>query len=91
MDSWVIVQGEVALTAIKNFPVVLESRGTMVVSRTGTSGQRDPHSSTEERVKNCTSESASEKLASQLGVRYTVLLELPYYTSIKMCVIDQSG
>ena len=40
------------------------------------------------RVKNCTSESASEKLASQLGVRYTVLLELPYYTSIEMCVID---
>ena len=48
VDSWVIVQGEVALTAIKNFPVVLESRGTMVVSRTGTSGQRDPHSSTKE-------------------------------------------
>ena len=61
MDSWVIVQGEVALTAIKNFPVVLESRGTMVVSRTGTSGQRDAY-----QVKNCTSESASEKLASQL-------------------------
>ena len=40
------------------------------------------------RVKSCTSESASEKLASQLGVRYTVLLELPYYTSIEMCVID---
>ena len=45
--------------------------------------QRDAY-----QVKNCTSESASEKLASQLGVRYTVLLELPYYTSIEMCVID---
>ena len=40
------------------------------------------------RVKNCTSESASEKLASQLGLRYTVLLEIPYYKSIEMCVID---
>ena len=48
MDSWVIVQGEAALTAFKNFPVVLESRGTMVVSWSGTSGQRDPHNSTEE-------------------------------------------
>ena len=40
------------------------------------------------RVKNCRSENAAEKLASQLGVRYTVLFELPYYTSIEMCVID---
>ena len=31
---------------------------------------------------------AAEKLASQLGVRYTVLFELPYYTSIEMCMID---
>ena len=40
------------------------------------------------RVKNCKSGNAAEKLASQLGVRYTVLFELPYYTSIEMCVID---
>ena len=40
------------------------------------------------RVKNCRSENAAEKLASELGVRYTVLFELPYYTSIEMCVID---
>ena len=40
------------------------------------------------RVKNFTSESASEKLASQLGLWYTVLLERPYYTSVEMCVID---
>ena len=40
------------------------------------------------RVKNCRSENAAEKLASQLGVKYTVLFELPYYTSIEMCVID---
>ena len=40
------------------------------------------------RVKNCMSEHASEKLATQLGVRYTVLFELPYCTSIEMCVID---
>ena len=40
------------------------------------------------RVTNCRSENAAEKLASQLGVRYTVLFELPYYTSIEMCVID---
>ena len=40
------------------------------------------------RVKNCISETAAEKLASQLGCRYTVLLELPYYASIEMCVID---
>lgn len=30
----------------------------------------------------------SYKLASELGPRYTVLLELPYYVSIEMCVID---
>ena len=30
------------------------------------------------RVKNCKSENAAEKLASELGVRYTVLFELPY-------------
>ena len=46
MDSLVIVQGKVALTAKKNFQVVLESRETMVVSWTRTSGKRDPHSST---------------------------------------------
>ena len=40
------------------------------------------------RVKNCTSETAAEKLASELGSRYTVLLELPYYASIEMCVVD---
>ena len=40
------------------------------------------------RVKNCKSGNAAEKLASQLGVRYTVLFALPYYTSIEMCVID---
>ena len=40
------------------------------------------------RVKNCISETAAEKLASQLGCRCTVLLELPYYASIEMCVID---
>lgn len=37
----------------------------------------------------CTSiESAAEKLASELGYRYTVLLELPYYASVEMCIID---
>ena len=40
------------------------------------------------RVKNCASESAAEKLASELGYRYTVLLELPYYASVEMCIID---
>ncbi|KAL9964950.1 hypothetical protein ACROYT_G028667 [Oculina patagonica] len=40
------------------------------------------------KVKNCQSQSASDKLASQLGCRYTSLLELPYYASIEMCVID---
>ena len=49
---------------------------------------REQHRRDAYQVKNCTSESASEKLASQLGVRYTVLLELPYYTRIDMCVID---
>ena len=40
------------------------------------------------RVKNCTSATASDKLASKLGCRYTILLDLPYYSSIRMCVID---
>lgn len=40
------------------------------------------------RVKNCVSGTAAEKLASELGCRYTVLLELPYYSSIEMCVVD---
>ena len=39
-------------------------------------------------VKNCTSETAAEKPASELGSRYTVLVELPYYASIEMCVVD---
>ena len=40
------------------------------------------------RVKNCKSQNASDKLASQLGCRYTYLLELPYYASIEMCIIE---
>lgn len=40
------------------------------------------------RVKNCVSESAAEKLASELGCRYTVVFELPYYARVKMCIID---
>ncbi|PFX13057.1 hypothetical protein AWC38_SpisGene22896 [Stylophora pistillata] len=40
------------------------------------------------RVKNCKSQYASDKLASELGCRYTNLLELPYYASIEMCIID---
>ena len=51
--------------------------------RTSQQHRRDAY-----RVKNCTSQTASEQLASKLGVRYTVLLELPYYASIEMCVID---
>ena len=39
-------------------------------------------------VRNCRSESASEKKAQELGTRYTVLLELPYYSSVSTCVID---
>ena len=51
--------------------------------RTSEQHRRDAY-----RVKNCTSETAAQKLASELGTRYTVLLELPYYASIEMCVID---
>ena len=51
--------------------------------RTSEQHRRDAY-----RVKNCKSESAAEKLAIELGTRYTVLLELPYYASIEMCVID---
>ena len=40
------------------------------------------------RVKNCASDTAAGKLARELGCRYTVLLELPYYSSVEMCVID---
>lgn len=40
------------------------------------------------RVKNCKSQYASDKLASELGCRYTNLLELPYYASIETCIID---
>ena len=39
-------------------------------------------------MKNCVSESAAEKLASELGYRYTVLFELLYYASVEMCIID---
>lgn len=55
---------------------------------------RDPKRSFEQhrrdanRVKTCKSQNASDKLASQLGCRYTYLLELPYYASIEMCIID---
>ena len=40
------------------------------------------------RVKNCVSESAAEKRASELGYRYTLLFELPYYASVEMCILD---
>ena len=40
------------------------------------------------RAKNCLSESAAEKWASELGYRYTVLSELPYYASVEMCILD---
>ena len=40
------------------------------------------------RVKNCTCKTAPKKLESKLGSRYTVLLELPYYSSLTMCAID---
>lgn len=39
-------------------------------------------------MKNCISATAADKLASELGSRYTILLELPYYASIEMCIID---
>ena len=39
------------------------------------------------RVKNCNSETETEKLASKLGTRYTAWLELPYYEAIQMCAI----
>ena len=39
-------------------------------------------------MKNCRSENAAEKLASQLGVTFTVSFELLYYTSIEMCMIE---
>ena len=39
-------------------------------------------------VKNCKSATASEKKASKLGTRYSILLELPYYSSITTCVVD---
>ena len=48
----------------------------------------DQHRRDAEKVKNCTSKTASKKKASHLGTRYTVLLELPYYSSVTMCVID---
>ena len=40
------------------------------------------------KVKNCKSATERSKMASKLGSRYTILLELPYYSSITMCVID---
>lgn len=39
-------------------------------------------------MKNFKSKTEAEKLASKLGTRYTVLLELPYYEAIQMCAID---
>lgn len=39
------LQEEAALIAVKNLLVALLRRGTLVVSMTGTNGQKDPHSS----------------------------------------------
>ena len=40
------------------------------------------------RVKNCKSQNASDKVASELGCRYTYLLELPHCGSSEMCIFD---
>ena len=46
------------------------------------------HIDSVEKIKRATSLTAKKKLESKYGCRYTPLLDLPYYNSIKFCVID---
>ena len=40
------------------------------------------------RVRSCKTKTEREKLESETGVRYSVLLGLPYYDAIRMVLID---
>ena len=46
------------------------------------------HINSVEKIKQASSKSEKKQLESKYGCRYTPLLELPYYNSIKFCVID---
>ena len=48
----------------------------------------DSHRQNARKLENCRSKTQRKKMESMLGTRYTSLLELPYYGSITMCVID---
>ena len=39
-------------------------------------------------VRRCKNKTSRNHMESQLGTRYTALLDLPYYASVSMCVID---
>ena len=40
------------------------------------------------KVQRCTTKTSRKKMEAKLGSRYTCLLELPYYGSVTMCIID---
>ena len=48
----------------------------------------DSHRQNARKLQNCRTKTQRRKMESMLGSRYTSLLELPYYGSVTMCVID---
>ena len=48
----------------------------------------DSHRQNARKLQNCRTKTQRKKMESMLGSRYTSLLELPYYGSVTMCVID---
>ena len=46
------------------------------------------HRENARKIERCKTNTERKKMEAKLGSRYTSLLELPYYVSITMCVID---
>ena len=46
------------------------------------------HRSEMEEIRRCNTKTSREAKESELGTRYSVLIELPYYDSIRMGIID---
>jgi hypothetical protein len=46
------------------------------------------HRSVAEKYSTCKTRSAQKEIEREYGIRYTALLELPYFDPVRMCVVD---
>ena len=48
----------------------------------------EQHCATAERLRKCNTQSQVHAIEQEFGVQYSVLLQLPYFNPVRMCVID---